>query len=251
MADLELRLRALAGDAFPPAPDVGAAVAARIGEAPHARRAPVRARRRVLALALALVLVPAAAVAAVPAARDAVLDWLGLASVRVERVPRLPDLPGLDREDLGERIATLPEASRRAGFAIAAPRGLGAPDGVYLTPDGIVSLAYKPRPGLPRDAQTGLGLLVTQLPARQRPEFLLKTAGPGTTVEPLSVDGLPGAFVSGEPHAIVIERSPGQIEQLPPRLAGNTLVFERGGIVLRLEARFGRTRAVTLARSLR
>ncbi len=258
MADLERRLRALGADAFPPAPDVRAAVAERVaGEigaapAPRPRRgmAFVPGRRRVLAVVLALVLVPGVAVAAVPSAREAVLDWLGLASVRVESVPRLPDLPALETVDLGERVASVAAASSRAGFAVSAPQALGAPDGVYVTRDGIVSLAYEPRGGLARDAQTGLGLLVTQARARERPEFLLKSAGPGTAIEQLRIGGDPALFLSGAAHGLTFERPDGTISQLEPRLAGNTLVLERDGLVIRLEGRFDRERALSLARSL-
>jgi hypothetical protein len=56
-------------------------------------------------------------------------------------------------------------------------------------------------------------------------------------------------FLSGERHAVTIERPGGGISLLAPRLAGNTLVFERDGLVIRLEGRFGRRRALALAGS--
>jgi hypothetical protein len=320
MADLERRLQALAAEAFPPAPDVRAAVAERIAAAdagarggadpgarpagrflrvpwrargrpaaepaarpatepaarpatePAARRAaepgvppaagararagrtfgaPSRGRLRVLAFALALVLVPSAAIAAVPGARHAVLDWLGLEHVRVERVPTVPPLPVLDRSELGTRVASVEAAARRAGLAVVVPRAPGVPDAVYVTADGLVSVGYEPRPGLPPDPQTGFGLLVTELRARGLPEYFAKTAGPRTLVEPVRVDGARGAFLSGEPHGLLIEQDDGRIRDLPSRLAGNTLVFERGGLVVRLEARFDRRAALALAASLR
>lgn len=261
MADLERRLQALSAAAFPPSPDVRDAVARRIAAgAPGAgargragRRSggsPLHSRRRVLALALALVLVPSAAVAAVPSARHAVLDWLGLAHVRVERVPRVPPLPALDLADLGPRVASVQAAGRRAGFPVVVPRALGAPDAVYVSADGVVSLAYAPRPGLPRERLTGLGLLVTELRARGLPDYFAKTAGPRTRVEPVRIAGASGAFLSGEPHGFLIEQDDGRIRDLPSRLAANTLVFERGDLVIRLEARFGRRAALALARSL-
>jgi hypothetical protein len=208
-------------------------------------------RRRVYALALAFVLVPAAAVAAVPDARHAVLDWLGLAHVRVERVPRVPPLPALHRADLGQRVASAAEAGRRAGFAVSVPASLGTPDAVYVSEGEIVSLAYGPRPGLPRDPQTGLGMLVTELRATGIPEYVAKMAGPRTVVEPVRVGGAHGVFVSGEPHELLIEQPGRVVRPLPARLAGNALAFERGDLVLRLEGRFGRDGALAIARSLR
>ena len=278
MTDLERRLHALAPEAFPPVPDVRAAVTESIttrsratNAAPRARRwrfdpgyrgqfatrttddaGPAR-RRRVLALALALVLVPTAAVAAVPDARHAVLDWLGLAHVRVERAPeaRVPPLPPLDLAVLGQRVASVAEAGRRAGFAVAVPRALGTPDAVYVSRGGIVSLAYAPRPGLPRDTRTGLGALVTELRAAGITKYLAKTAGPRTVVEPVRVDGARGVFLSGEPHELLIEQPDRMVRPLPARLAGNALAFERGDLVLRLEGRFDREHALALARTLR
>jgi hypothetical protein len=270
MADLERRLHALSGEAFPPAPDVRAAVAVRIAAADpaaHAAReaaagartraggrllgAPPQARRRALALALALVLVPSAAIAAVPGTRHAVLDWLGLAHVRVERVPRVPPLPVLNRPELGARVASAAAAGRRAGLAVVVPRALGAPGAVYVSSDGVVSLGYEPRPGLPRDPHTGFALLITELRARGLPDYFAKTAGPRTRVEPVRIAGARGAFLSGEPHGLLIEQDDGRVRDLPPRLAGNTLAFERGKLVVRLEARFDRGAAIALALSLR
>ncbi len=209
-------------------------------------------RRRAVALAAALVLLPTAAIAAVPETRHAVLEWLGIEHVRVERVPRLPaGLAALDRVDLGTRVASTMQAGRRAGFAVAVARGLGAPDAIFVSAGGVVSLAYEPRPGLPRDRQTGVGLLVTQLRARGLPDYVAKKiAGPRTRVEAVRVGGDKGVFVSGEPHELLIVQPDGMIRPLPARLAGNTLALERGGVVTRLEGRFDRAAALSLARSL-
>jgi len=204
----------------------------------------------VIALALALVLVPSAAVAAVPGARDAVLEWLGLEHVRVERVPRVPPLAALASADLGTRVASVDQAGQRSGFAVAVPRALGDPDAVYADADGVVSLAYRARPGLPRDAQTGLGALVTELPADGIPSYFAKAAGPGTRVEPVTVRGARGVFLSGAAHSFLIELPGGRIHELPPRLAGNTIALEYGDLVIRIEGRFDRRAALALARSL-
>lgn len=285
MTDLERRLHALAADAFPAPPDVRAAVAARIaaasletdaaGAVPRGTDRPIRplrgshrshsdaceprsadgrrarpARQRAIILALALVLVPTAAVAAIPDARHAVLDWLGIAHVRVERVPTVPRLPTLKLPDLGQRAASVKDAGRRAGFAVAVPRALGRPDAVYVDAAGIVSLAYRPRPGLDRDRQTGLGVLVTELRASGLPDYFAKAAGPGTVVEPLRFRGKAGAFIAGAPHAFLVEHPDGSVDELRPRLAGNTLVVEYGDLVVRIEGRLDRRAALALAASL-
>lgn len=270
MADLEQRLRALAGEAFPPAPDVREAVGTRIDAqaepgrrgfpAPSSRSgtagahgAPRRltARRRTLALGVGILLLPTAAIAAVPDTRQAVLEWLGLAHVRVERVPRVAPLPALSVADLGERVATPGAAARRAGFAPLVPSALGAPDATYVSEGDVVSLAYEPRPGLARDPGSGLGLLVTELRARGLRAYVGKAAGPGTRVERADVGRSYGIFVSGAPHEVVIRQPDGAIRPLAPRLAGNTLVFERGVLVVRLEGAFDRRTALAIARSLR
>ena len=102
---LESRLRALAAETeFPPTPDVAAAVRTRIAVAPvppKRFRFARRPSRRALAVAIACVVaLPAAAIAAVPGARHAVLDWLGLRSVRVRTVPALPGVWKYDRDRL-------------------------------------------------------------------------------------------------------------------------------------------------------
>ena len=83
------------------------------------------------------------------------------------------------------------------------------------------------------------------------PDYLAKKiAGPRTRVEAVRVGGAKGVFVSGEPHELLIVQPDGMIRPLPARLAGNTLAFERGDVVTRLEGRFDRETALALARSL-
>ena len=173
MADLEHRLRALAEDAFPPAPDVRAAVAARIAAAEPGGRVIAEPGARALGR-----IAPSPAARARPRAgararaerRDRRRTRRAACGARLARArrtsassgcPTARPSPALDLADLGPRVAAVDEAARRAGFAVEVPRALGTPDAVFVSDGGIVSLAYEPRPGLPRDPQTGLGLLVT------------------------------------------------------------------------------------------
>ena len=99
MSELEARLSELAVE-WPEAPDVAPRVRARLEARPRRRIWPR------VAIPVAVV----ALVAAVPPARSAVLDWLGLGGVKIERVPEAPTpAPTTTPLDLGERVP-LPSA---------------------------------------------------------------------------------------------------------------------------------------------
>ncbi|HEX5468617.1 MAG TPA: hypothetical protein VFW80_06195, partial [Gaiellaceae bacterium] len=88
MPDLDLALRDLGARLeWPPEPDLAPRVLAGIGRSPSRR--PLGSRR-VLAVALATLAVAIGAVFAVPQTRAAVLDFLHLRGVSIERVPELP-----------------------------------------------------------------------------------------------------------------------------------------------------------------
>jgi hypothetical protein len=247
MTNLERALGALRDDvAWPPTPDLASAVAARVA----AERRP-RSRRRVWPLtrsrpatvavaALLAAVVLAATLAAAPGVRARIADWLGIGAVRIERVERLPDVAPGRGLGLGERT-TLAAARRVAGVPVPTIAALGAPDAVYVDrahPGTGVSLVYRARPGLPA-ATSGVGALLTVLPDGDV-GVIKKLAGPGTSVTSVDVNGARGVFVAGEPHVV-----------MPPnRLAGNTLLWVRGGTTYRLETALGRAAALRLARTV-
>jgi len=224
--------------AYPPTPELAAAVRARI-EAPPRRRIPAR---RTLALALAaLLLLSGGALAASPGLRHSVLDWLGLRSVRVERVPTLPKLPpGPAGRDLGLGTrTTLPAARAHVGFPVLV--SARRPDEVYVAsspPGGRVTLAYR-------------GVLITELRGRQDTTLIDKSLGPETTITRVRVGADPGVWIAGKPHEIAFVDARGQVRAENLRLAGNTLVWRHGDVLLRLEANVSRARALAIARTLR
>ena len=81
--------------------------------------------------------------------------------------------------------------------------------------------------------------------------FLMKTVGPGTAVRHVRVGAAPGAWITGRPHDILFADARGQIVADTVRLAGNVLLWERGGLVLRLEGARSLGEALRIARSLR
>jgi hypothetical protein len=235
MPELERELQALAPMLdWPDEPALGPRVRTRLGKPPRP------ARRRWLVLALAVLAAAVAAAFAVPQSRGTILRWLGLGSVRIEFVDRLPNVrPGQPLE-LGERLS-LAEAGRRAGFRVLTSPLLGAPDAVFY--DGVeVALLY----GTPSHVR----LLVNEIHATERPELFKKLAGEGTKVSPVSVAGEPGYWISGASHVLVVAPS-GAIVDERVRLAGDTLLWLRGGLTLRLEGDLTRERALAVAESFR
>jgi hypothetical protein len=249
---LEQRLAALGREIeFPPTPDVVGEVSARIGAAPRLRRRLAPARRS-LALALVALAVLAAAAAALPPVRHAVRDLFGIGGVTVERVPRLPAAPaGLE---LG-RPAGLSNARRVAGFAVREPddRLLRSPDAIYLRgrpPVVQVTLAYRPRPGLPRITAAPVGLILTQFRGDIDPDLAQKLLAPETGTRRVRIGSASGFWIEG-PHTFAYRDARGNVHAEERRLATNTLLWRQGRILLRLESRLGRRRALEIARSLR
>ena len=232
---VEQMLRAAARDVgFPPTPDLAATVRDEISR-PVPYRPPVR---RVLVLAALTLLVAAATVfAASPGARDAVLDLFGIDGASVERVPTLPDAPPPTTAPIGDRVS-LDEARHRAGFEILVPTPV--PEQVHLServPGGVVSFNAR-------------GVTVTQLRASIEGEYLRKFASEGTRIERLQVGGDDAIWLVGRPHVVFLVDADGRVIEESLRRAGNVLLVERSGVVVRVEGAESLAAAVGIARSL-
>jgi hypothetical protein len=266
--DLERALADLAASLeFPPTPDLAAAVTARLEQAPAP--APARRRwwpagrngwRRLAVAGLAAVLLAAAVMVASPGTREAVARRLGLRGIGVQiggpPPPTATTTPGA-RLDLGlGQRATLEEARRQVDFPVLVPTapGFQQPDAVFLNPDvppgGRVDLVYRARPGLPASQFTDAGLLITEFQGRPTPEFLKKVAVMGM-VEEVTVGGEPGYWFSGEPHFFTYVDASGDFREERTRLAGNTLIWQRGDLTLRLEGQLPKDEAIRIAESMR
>lgn len=225
MADLERRLSELGTQlAYPPTPDLAPAVAAGLITPPAARRRPVR---RLVLAAAALVLFLAATAAAVPAAREAVLEWVGIEGVEVRVVPEPPEVvPGATLV-LGERVG-LREGEERTGVRARLPRALEGPDAFYATGNRL-TLRYG-------------GLLLTEA-VSGRGAFE-KELGPGTRAARVTVGGEPGVYIDASPHGVRAGD-----EEL--RIAGNTLLWSDGQYLFRLEGAASEAEALRIASSVR
>ena len=257
MTELERALTQLGRELdFPETPDLASAVRRHVQvEAPRRRRAllPPAGFRRALALALVALLVLAGGVfAAVPSVRDAVLEFFGLQGATVERVEQLPPAPATESLDLGQRT-TLEQAETALAFTPLVPTDPGDPDEVFVKrdiPGGELSLAYRPRPGLPEAASTGLGLLVSEFRGDLQPEYVGKLAPETTRIEQFRLDGERAVWLEGTPHFFFYRRPDGQTQEHTLRLAANVLLLEQEDVLVRLEGGFGLERAKEIARSL-
>jgi len=185
-----------------------------------------RARRGLLAAALAIALAVGIAFA-VPPARSAILRFFHIGSETIEQVKSLPpaEQRSLERA-LGEPVTSS-----------AAARLLGRPFAVQGVPVF--------RAGSTVSAIVDGGLLLTELRTGDDPGIVKKFVGGQAHVVVVRLDADTQAIWIYGPHAVS-----GPV--LPPRLAGNTLVWLRAPITYRLEGR-GLTleRATTLAKRLR
>lgn len=249
MTELERALTQLADELeHPPTPDLAGAVGERlrVGRPRRARRT----RRLALAVAVALLL-PAGAIAAVPSLRDA----LGIAGVSVQRTAEpLPLLRG-GTLDLGQRVAPA-RTARLVDFTIVTPRiaGLARPDEAYHRSSpagGALTFVYQPRATASRTALTRSGLLLTMFRGTNATRYIDKLVGPGTTVQRVRVSGETGIWLAGRPHqfAFTDARGANRVETI--RLAGDTLLWQRGPLALRLEGAASLAAALRIAASLR
>ena len=248
MNDLEHALRTLDVD-WPETPDLATAVALRLEVEPAPARerwrdrgtgapatrshTPARHWRRRAAYALAAVaLLFGGTMAASPAARTDVLRWLGLKSVEIKRGRPHPGAT------LRLGTPTTVKALRAAGVPVRVPQRLGEPD-AYETalPDGsrAASIVYP-------------GPILVQTFKASVEAFIEKTVAGADAVQRVRVDGKPGYFITGA-HGFAYQRG-NSFNYEDQRIAGNTLLLEGGGVLLRVEGKISRDRALEIARSV-
>jgi len=230
VTDLELALRELDVD-WPETPDLATAVRARIEPR---RRSPWRRRWAYAVAALALLF--GATMAASPAARTDVLRWLGLKSVEIKKQPPRP------RPGAGLNLGTpsTVDALRKRGVRVRVPRALKDSPDVYATRlfDGTLaaSLVYD-------------GPVLVQTFRASVDRFIEKSVASADAVEDVTVNGKPGYFITGA-HGFAFEAPNADVYYEDQRIAGNTLLVEGDGLLLRIEGAITKDRAVEIAKSV-
>jgi hypothetical protein len=170
-------------------------------------------------LVLAAGAIAALAVAlAVPGARSEILRAFHLEGVTIERVDQLP--PAQERPlsaSLGRPVSRA-VAGRALGRPVALPP-LAAPPRLHERRGAVSLLLALPEPVLLSELRTGGG-----------PPIVQKLVGASTGILRVRVGGAAGFWISGAEHLYLVPAA-------PPRLAGNVLIWETGGIVYRIEGR--------------
>jgi hypothetical protein len=262
--ELERELRELGALIdYPPTPDVAHAARNLLDEEEDSRPQRFRMvfpKMRWAAVAAAFVLVVAAPTLS-PSLRATVSDWFVAEDIQSAGGPAVDagsserqseagapgsksgTSPALAPRFLGKRIS-LREARATMDGALLMPRklGLGKPDEVYAGgPSGKEGVVFVYREGLPPLGDTGISLVLTEVPGNLEPAYLRGKTTVGSELETVSVDGGPGYWSAAG-------RIPSAMDT---RLPGPVLLWEQGGVALRLEADVQKEQAVRIAESVR
>jgi hypothetical protein len=242
--DLDTALADVSGAlAWPPTPDLVTAVAIELDGRSRSRPWAIGLRSwpRVLVIALVATLLVAATVAAAA---------LLLPGLRLSIVPSLPGASA-PADPLGTRMA-LGERVAASEAAAAFPAALGEPDETYVDASGdVVSLVYGASDALPEVADTGVGLLLQEIRGDLNEEMVEKlVVEVGAIVTPVTVSGAEGFWISGPPHLVRYRDSAGIERREMTRLVGDTLVWQDGEVLHRIESGIGMDAAIRIGESI-
>ncbi|MDQ3661781.1 MAG: hypothetical protein M3454_12120 [Actinomycetota bacterium] len=236
---LEAELRELGPMLIWPEPkDVVPAVSRRL----RAGRRGWGSRKWALAAAALVLLLAAVSLTALPNLRQAVAEWLGLPGVRIERVESGRNLhsPAASPE-LGARVS-LAEAAAAVPYDIVRPRWVRGLE-IYLDGDAVTFVSRGP--------SGDIELIITQFEGTLDRVLVDKVLPPGSRLRGVVVGGRRGYWIAGDPHNVLYLDPSGEVRENTVRLAGNTLLWERGRLTLRLEGLGSMEKALIIARSLR
>jgi hypothetical protein len=269
-AALEGALRDLApAVAYPSAAtgtgDIAAAVRQRIVATPPARAGTGlfgwigrRPLRRSLLVAVAALLILAAVAGAIGLGVPGIRIFFGgptppaATQTPAAQTPKpAPSNPLGIALGLGTAVS-LDDAARFTGvdFILPPDPAIGPPDVAY-TLANRAALVWGARPGLPADPDTGIGLVLSEFRGNVDQGYYAKTLGAGTTVTPVTVNGHPGYWISGEQHFFYYVDPSGRDHDDSHRVVGDTLIWSDGGTTYRLESKLAKDDAIRLAESLR
>jgi hypothetical protein len=189
--------------------------------------------RRPLLVAAAVVVIALTVTLAVPSSRETIARWLGFDDYRIERVDVVPPTLTVPPEPAG---ISLEEAADRTGVTPLVAPELGPPREIQAPLGRYVLVRYDEA-------------LVATLPGTLDEGAFGKLGTMGMDVRAVEVGGLPGYWISGGPHVFLYTDADGVPREV--RAAGDTLVWERGDTIVRVEGDLTLQRALEIAATLR
>ena len=90
------------------------------------------------------------------------------------------------------------------------------------------------------------GVTVDTLPGRIDDGLFVKLVESGLQITPVDVDGQEGYWITGEPHVLMYRNADGEVSEA--RFAGDTLVWQDGDVIRRIEGDITLDLALELAR---
>ena len=194
---------------------------------------PARRWRRPLLVAAAVVLVAMIVALAVPSSRETIARWLGFDDYRIERVDVIPPTVTVPPEPAS---LSLEEAATRTGITPMVAPELGPPREVQAPLGRYVVVRYDEA-------------LVATLPGTLDEGTFGKLGTAGFDVRAVEVGGAPGYWISGGPHAFLYTDADGVAREV--RVAEDTLVWQTGHTIVRIEGDLTLERAQEIAAMLR
>lgn len=211
--DDELRAVGRSAAVPPPPDDLTSAVLTRVADVRPRKR--LRDRWRAFVAGFLVLL---AGAALTPPVRATVADWLSIGGVQAQPVATGPSTAPPAPSVTGR--LSLSDAARAAGFRPQLPKALGSPTGVEASP-GFVATSWG-------------GVRLEQFRSGIEPMYIKQY------YEDLDYVPEVSGFWFRTPHQLVL------VDQRVVRIAGPTLVWERGGVTFRLEG-VDRAQAIQLA----
>ncbi len=196
-------------------------------------------RRRPLLVAAAVLVVVATVAFVVPDSRETIAGWFGFDGLRVERVevaPTLVTAPAPTTPPIADVGTEVTSAAARVGVTPLVAPALGDPVAVETPLDGYVAVRYDEA-----------SLVV--LPGTVEPELFTKLIGSDVQIRTVEVAGAPAYWITGDPHVLMYVDESGAVREARP--AADTLVWQRGADIVRLEGDLLLDRALEVATSVR
>ena len=144
--------------------------------------------------------------------------------------------PAASSPPIGDVGTEVTWAVARVGVAPLVAPTLGDPVAVETPLDGYIAVRYDEA-----------SLVV--LPGTVEPELFTKLIGSGVQIRTVEVAGAPAYWITGDPHVLMYVDESGAVREARP--AADTLVWQRGADIVRLEGEFPLDRALEIATSVR